>query len=234
MAEITPKVTILPETTRKPITLIGKRAGICWNANVEDDERNYKRGLECLENNHGRTLEYVNVEMLLSGISCRLGREWYVHIGGAPSRLQASSRYIKYSKGFDYVIPDSIKNNEVALKDYEYTMQMIADVTKYLEDDLKIPREDVANLFPLGMETTIVDKRNLRNLIDMSRQRMCSRAYWEYRKLFTEIMNELRQIDDEWAYIVDHFFMPKCEQLGYCPEKYSCGRKPKKSGDLNE
>lgn len=231
MSEITPKVEIMPETTRKPITLIGKRAGICWNADITNDEKNYKRGLECLENNHGRTLEYVNVEACISGISCRVTREWYTHIGGSPSRLQASTRYINYSKGFNYVIPDKIKDNAIALKDYEYMMQTIADVANYLENELKIPREDIANLFPLGMETTIMDKRNLRNLIDMSRQRMCSRAYWEYRKLFKVYMDELRKIDDEWAYIVDHFFMPKCEQLNYCPEKYSCGRKPKKDSE---
>ena len=37
-------VIILPETTKNPITLMGSRAGICWNANVSDNEKNYKRG----------------------------------------------------------------------------------------------------------------------------------------------------------------------------------------------
>ena len=36
------KVIILDETTRNPITLIGKRAGVCWGADVTDDEKNYK------------------------------------------------------------------------------------------------------------------------------------------------------------------------------------------------
>lgn len=226
--EITPVVTILPETTRKPITLIGQRAGVCWGADTTNDKKNYKRGLECLANNHGRTLEYVNIEAVLSGISCRLGREWYTHIGGAPTRLQASTRYINYSNGFNYVIPDKIKNNPLALEEYVAAMKDILDTAKYLEEELGVPREDVANLFPLGMDTTIVDKRNLRNIIDMSRQRMCNRAYWEYRKLFKAYANALREIDDEWAYIVDNYFMPKCDALGYCPEKFCCGRKPKK------
>ena len=222
------KVIILPETTRKPISLIGKRAGICWGADISDEQKNYKRGLECLENNHGRTLEYVNIECVLDGWSSRVIREWYTHIGGAPTRLQASTRYINYSNGFTYVIPSKIRNNAEALAIYTDTMNLIRENASILENELGIPREDVANLFPLGMNTKIVDKRNLRNAIDMSRQRMCNRAYWEYRKLFKEYLNELRKIDDEWAYIVDHYFMPKCESLGYCPEKYSCGRKPKK------
>lgn len=224
------KVIILPETTRKPISLIGRRAGICWGADITDEEKNYKRGLECLENNHGRTLEYVNIECVLDGWSARVIREWYTHIGGAPTRLQASTRYINYSNGFTYVIPSKIKNNEAALTIYTETMNRIRENASILENELGIPREDVANLFPLGMSTKIVDKRNLRNAIDMSGQRMCSRAYWEYRKLFREYINELRKIDDEWAYLVDNFFKPKCEVLSHCPEKYSCGRKPKKEG----
>ena len=222
------KVTILPETTRKPISLIGRRAGICWGADIADEQKNYKRGLECLSNNHGRTLEFVNVEAVLDGWSARVIREWYTHIGGSPTRLQASTRYINYSNGFDYVIPSKIQNNAMALDKYTETMGIIRENAAILENDFGIPREDVANLFPLGMNTKMVDKRNLRNLIDMSHQRMCTRAYWEYRKLFKTYVDELRKIDDEWAYIVDNYFMPKCDALGYCPEKYNCGRKPKK------
>ena len=222
------KVTILPETTRNPISLIGRRAGICWGADITDEQKNYKRGLECLSNNHGRTLEFVNVEAVLDGWSARVIREWYTHIGGSPTRLQASTRYINYSNGFDYVIPSKIQNNAMALDKYTETMGIIRENAAILENDFGIPREDVANLFPLGLNTKMVDKRNLRNLIDMSHQRMCARAYWEYRKLFRTYVDELRKIDDEWAYIVDNYFMPKCEALGYCPEKYSCGRKPKK------
>lgn len=222
------EVIILPETSRNPIQLIGRRAGICWGADITDPEKNYKRGLDCLESNHGRTLEFVNIEAVFKNWSARCIREWYTHIGGAPTRLQASTRYINYSKGFDYVIPDKIKNNPDALNEYEYAIKTVTDAANHLEKELKIPREDVANLFPLGMNTTIVDKRNLRNIIDMSHQRMCTRAYWEYRQLFKMYSDKLSEIDDEWKYIVDRYFKPKCELTGYCTEKKSCGRMPKK------
>ena len=42
------KVTILPETTKNPITLIGKRAGICYGADISDPIKNYKRGMGCV------------------------------------------------------------------------------------------------------------------------------------------------------------------------------------------
>ncbi|MBR5453917.1 MAG: FAD-dependent thymidylate synthase [Clostridia bacterium] len=221
------KVIILPETSLRPITLIGSRAGYCWGADVSDNEKNYKRGLDCIESNHGRTLEYVNVEMVLDGYSARVIREWYTHIGGAPTRLQASTRYINYAD-FEYVTPKKVEANPEAKAIYDSIMEKISEAGRELEA-LGIPREDSAMILPLGMTTKIVDRRNLRNLIDMSRQRMCTRAYWEYRELFSDICKALSEYSEEWKQIIDSQMMPKCELLGYCPERYCCGRKPKKS-----
>lgn len=219
------KIIVLPETTKEPITLIGKRAGICWGADISDDTKNYNRGLDCIKSNHGRTLEYVNIELVLDGYSARAIREYYTHIAGSPTRLQASTRYINY-KNFDYVIPPSVKKfggEEI----YKETMDIISENCQKLEQ-LGIPREDSAMLLPLGMSTKIVDKRNLRSFVDMSRQRECTRAYWEFREMFNDIKNALSELSNEWKYIIDTQFMPKCEYLGYCPEKKSCGRVPKK------
>ena len=222
------KITILPETTKNPISLIGRRAGVCWNADTSDSAKNYKRGMDCILANHGRTLEFVNVEMIIDGYSARVIREWYTHIGSMPSRLQASTRYINY-ENFSYILPHSISNDVNAKALYEGMMKNISDTCSKLEIVYGVPREDVAMLFPLGMTTKIVDKRNLRNLIDMSHQRMCSRAYWEYRQLFNDICKSLREYSNEWEWIVDNLFKPKCELFGYCLEKKSCGRKDKKN-----
>lgn len=219
-------IIILPETTKNPITLMGTRAGCCWNANISDDEKNYKRGFDCIKSGHGRVMEYVNVEMVLDGYSARVIREWYTHLGGAPTRLQASTRYINY-ENFSYIVPNSINRNEEALTIYTRVMNFISAGLQDL-DNIGIPREDISMILPLGMTTKIVDKRNLRNIIDMSRQRMCNRAYWEYRELFKDICNALREYSDEWKWIVDNLFHAKCDEIGYCTETKSCGRRPKK------
>lgn len=216
------KIIILEETTKYPITLMGQRAGVCWGGDIQDKAKNYKRGLDCLESDHGRVLEYVNVEMIMEGYSARVIREWYTHIGGAPTRLQASTRYINYSD-FKYIVPNSIERNEEARKCYEKCVDEIKKQVCILLNEYNIPREDAALLLPLGMETRIVDKRNLRNLIDMSRQRLCNRANWEYRALMADVLGELKKISEEWEYLVDNYFKPKCKKMGYCPEKNSCG-----------
>ena len=216
------KIILLPETTKNPISLIGERAGICWGADTSNPEKNYKRGLDCILSGHGRTFEYVNVEMILDGYSARVIREWYTHIGGSPTRLQASTRYINY-QDFNYVVPHKIANNEIANSIYTNIMKIISNNCKALEE-LGIPREDVGMMLPLGMSTKVVDKRNLRNLIDMTDNRMCTRAYWEYRQIMSDLYDELSNYSEEWKYLIELLFKPKCEKLGYCPEKNSCGR----------
>lgn len=221
-------ITILPETTKNPITLMGARAGVCWGANVSDDEKNYKRGLDCIKSGHGRVMEYINVEMIIDGYSAKVLREYYTHIGGAPTRLQASTRYINYSKGdgFAYVTPKSIEKNE-AKTVWDAWMHTLNDAIKTLIAEYNVPVEDATMLLPLAYSSKMVDKRNLRNLVDMSRQRMCSRAYWEYRELFNDICNALKEYSDEWKWIVDNLFHAKCDEVGYCTETKSCGRRPK-------
>ena len=227
------RIIILEETTKYPLTLMGQRAGVCWGGDIQDREKNYRRGLDCLESGHGRVLEYVNVEMVIEGYSARVIREWYTHIGGAPTRLQASTRYINYND-FEYVIPNSVKKNKDAEMRYEKCIAEIKDCTRYLMEECEIPREDIAMLLPLGMQTRIVDKRNLRNIMDMCQQRLCSRANWEYRSMMNDILAELGKLSDEWAYIVDNYCETKCKKLGYCPEKKSCGLVGKRKSRTDE
>lgn len=223
-------ITILPETTKNPITLMGARAGVCWGAKVSDDEKNYKRGVDCIKSGHGRVMEYVNVEMIIDGYSAKVLREYYTHIGGAPTRLQASTRYINYSKGngFSFVTPKTIKKSEEASSEWYLAMANINHIIADFIEKYNIPVEDATMLLPLAYSSKMVDKRNLRNLIDMSRQRMCSRAYWEYRELFRDICNALKEYSDEWKWIVDNLFHAKCDEVGYCTESKSCGRQSKR------
>lgn len=220
-------VTITEDTCKNPITMIGKYAGACWGSDTADNEKNYKRGLKCIKDGHGRTTEFPDIYMIIDGYSARVIREWYTHIGGAPTRLQASTRYIDYEKDFDYIIPKNLSEN--ALFYYNDAMRFIQKTLQTLKDDYNVPKEDCALLLPLGMTTKITCKHNFRNLVDMSRQRMCTRAYWEYRQLFSDVAAALSNYSEEWKTLVDMCFMPKCEYLGYCPESKGCGRKLSKS-----
>lgn len=219
-------IIIQPETTKDPISLIGREAGVCWNADIEDPGKNYKRGMDCLASGHGRTWEYPQVYIVIDGYSARMMRELYTHIAGGPTRLQASTRYIDYEHGFDYITPQSVLNNEEAKQEYQWMMKDIMGHLRRLEE-LGVPREDSAMGLPLGMASKMVLRTNLRHLIDMSHQRICSRAFWEFRAFMNDLMGELSAYSPEWKTLVDAYFVPKCELTGFCKEKNSCGRKPK-------
>ena len=165
------KVTIMPDTPKNPLEQMGLYAGVCWGADTSDKEKNIRRGKGCIDSGHGRILELPQVYMIIEGYSARCIREFYTHIGGSPTRLQESTRYIQYGD-FDYIVSPSIAKDKKANYIYKAVMKTISFAYKKLEK-LGIPKEDIANILPLGMKTKIIDRTNARQIIDMSHQRDC-------------------------------------------------------------
>lgn len=220
-------ITITSDTTIYPIQTMGKYAGICWNSDISDENKNYKRGLDCLQSGHGRAMEFPQIYMIIDGYSARTLRQLYTHIGGSPTRLQESTRYINYDN-FDYNIPPSILKDSVVKERYDQIMCQISEAYKDLEA-LGVPKEDCGLVLPLGMKSKMVFRTNLRQLVDMSHERLCNRAYWEFHQLMEDMMIALSNYSDEWKYIVHNCFHAKCEEYGFCTEKNSCNRFPKRS-----
>lgn len=220
------RVLVREYTTKTPLQMIGESAGFCWGSDISDANKNMKRAIDCIASGHGRTMEFPDIHLILDGYSARVIREFYTHIGCLPTRLQSSTRYVD-AKSFKYVTPPSVFKNEKARQVYDETMEHIREGYAKLEE-LGIKREDAAMVLPLGMETVIVDKRNFRNLVDMAKNRMCTRAYWEYRELMNDICEALSSYSGEWNTLIKLCMKPKCEISGYCTESKSCGRKPKK------
>lgn len=220
------RVLVRDYTTKTPLQMIGESAGFCWGSDISDANKNMKRAIECIASGHGRTMEFPDIHLILDGYSVRVIREFYTHIGCLPTRLQSSTRYVD-AKSFKYVTPPSVFKNEKAKQVYDETMEHIREGYAKLEE-LGIKREDAAMVLPLGMETVIVDKRNFRNLVDMAKNRMCTRAYWEYRQLMNDICEALSSYSGEWNTLIKLYMKPKCDISGYCTESKSCGRNPKK------
>ncbi len=219
-------IQIFDSTDKYPLQKIGKMAGVCWNSPIDDIEKNIKRAKECIKSGHGRVLEYVDIELCISEYSARAIREYYTHIGGGPTRLQESTRYVN-CETFKYFVPPTVKASPDSQAAYEECINFIK--SKYAELIEKgVSKEDAANVLPLGMYTKIVDKRNLRNMIALMNQRLCSRAYSEIRTMANEIKSSLASYSDEWKWICENLFVPKCDVSGFCTESKCCGRRPKK------
>ena len=209
----------------KPITLVGECVGNCYGSDTTDPAKNYKRGKQCIMDGHGRVEEYPDVIMEIDGYSIKVIREFYTHIVGT-TRTQESTRYVDM-KTRGYFVPPKVEGNTTAQYIYHTRMKMLFQAYEDLLA-LGIPKEDASMLLPLGMNTKLVVKMNVRALLNMAQVRMCTRAYHEYRKLMNEIKDTLSGLSDEWKELAD-MMKPRCEITGYCEEHHSCGRRGKKN-----
>ncbi len=60
---------------------------------------------------------------------------------------------------------------------------------------------------------------NLRELIHIANERLCTRAQWEIREVVSRMKEEVVKVEP----FFEKYLTPKCARLGYCPEKESCG-----------
>lgn len=221
------KLTLVGDTTEHPLQKIGSVAGVCWGANTDDIQKNVNRAISCIESDHGRVLEWVNVEILIEGMSARCMREVGRHCVGT-SYLQSSTRYVDESN-FKYYTPPSCQKDGVR-EVYEKGMKQVAEFYGELIE-LGVPREDAANALPLGMDSKVVWKINLRSLVNFMNKRLCSRALLEIRQFANELRSMLMGRNVEWMWICENLFVPSCERykflnkkMCFCIEKKGCGR----------
>lgn len=210
--------------TKNPLTTIGEVASICYDTQLKDDKHASRIAKHCINSNHGRNLEFADITISISGISARMGRELMRHTVGT-SFLQSSTRYITYDN-FDYIIPDNLTSEQKYT--YIETMHFIQENYKILKE-LDCENDITGYVLPLCMDTTIVMKANIRALQHLFNMRLCGRALKEFRDFMKELKQQLSQLDEEWKWISDTIFVPKCVALGYCDElSGSCGIKPLK------
>lgn len=216
------KIELL-DYTKNPLSAMGERASHCYNTKLKNDSHARRIGKSVVSDGHGRNLEFVNVEFVLSGVSARVVRELYTHISGDPTRLQASTRYITYNE-FDYYTPEGLTCEQLGV--YEETMANIQDNYGKLKK-LGLENDITGYVLPLAMDTTVVWKGNLRNLINMFSQRLCKRALKEFQDIMKLLKQELSQLDDEWEWIASNYFVPKCiASNNICYEKHGCNMCP--------
>lgn len=221
----------LLDYTTNPLTSMGQVAGIAYNARNPKRFQNIAK--RCLEEGHGRVSEFADITIEISGYSAKMIRELYTHIAGT-SRIQSSTRYIDYSNNFANIVPKTVSSNDEALSVWNNTIETISNAMSKLKE-LGVPVEDYTNLLPLAYDTTMVLKINVRSLINMFGVRLCTCAYWEYREFMKELKKLLSELNEEWKYLSDNYFVPKCITLGYCTERTRhCNLRPLKSEVLKE
>lgn len=82
-------------------------------------------------------------------------------------------------------------------------------------DGKQIPREEQKKIDPVNMRLFL----NAQEIINISKVRLCNKAEKETRKIWSQVIEELRKIEPELAAAC----VPNCLYRGHCPEIKSCG-----------
>ena len=151
-------------------------------------------------------MEFPDVNMVLDGYSARVIREWYTHIGGMPTRLQSSTRYVKWNGQFEenFVMAPKIKDALDSNADLRTTFNNFVDSFQILLKQLEqanVPNEDAALFYPLGITTQMTCKHHIIDPIDMSHQRLCALGYHD-TVCYLEMYSCNNSYSDEWAWFV--------------------------------
>ena len=173
------KVTLV-QATPNPIETIAKIASICYDS----DPKNPAKLVEHLyKNGHHSVFEHIYYTFKIEGISRACSHQLVRH--RHCSFTQRSQRYC--SEGdFGVVYPNSIEN----VDEVNGYLNLIDIIGKHYEElqALGVPNEDARYVLPNACATELYLSCNLRELIHIANERLCTRAQWEIRKLVKKMV----------------------------------------------
>jgi len=242
MAQVTLHVELL-DFSQNALAIIYAACRQCYSAGfagqifadgLKDPAKQEEFVRQVVSSGHESPLEHVKFTFAVEGVSRALTHQLVRH--RMASYSQQSQRYVKESD-FDYIVPPSIEMDEEMKSEYMHTMQEIqGSYTRLLKAFEKKgikgekANQDVRFVLPQASETKILVTMNCRELMHFFKERCCTRAQWEIRKLAEEMLVICKQK----LPAVFNNSGAKCVALGYCPEgiKFTCKRYPLKEAVL--
>ena len=184
-------VTLI-QATPNPVETIAKIASICYDSNPKNPMALVKH---LYSGGHESVFEHIYFTFKIEDISRACSHQLVRH--RHCSFTQRSQRYCS-EDGFQYVTPPGVDdglfwNDMEDLKDLYCRYQ-----------HLGVPNEDARYILPNACATSLYLSCNLRELIHMANERLCTRAQWEIRELVKEMCN---LVDPQLQFML----VPKCK-----------------------
>ena len=204
--------------TPDPERAIIRAAANCWQSVPREGILDH-----IIKAGHWTPLEFAVFNFEISGVS-RVLTHQLVRKRVGVTFTQESQRYVDKS-GFDYVIPPEIAKDEFLRSNYELDMELTSLYYKQLVEMLtgngrtkREAMEDARYILPNACTSTIHMSINYHALLDLAKERLCSRAQWEIRNLLKGIKAEITKISPK----LGGYMRPNCYWLGRCPEGTAC------------
>ena len=190
------KVTLV-QATPNIIETIAQIASICYDSDPQYPITLVKH---LYANGHHSVFEHIYFTFKIEGISRACSHQLVRH--RHCSFTQRSQRYCS-ENGFEAVMPKSINDDEELKLWWEYNMDSARGSYLGLQKE-GIPNEDARYILPNGCATSLYLSCNLRELIHMANERLCTRAQWEIRDVVREMC---RPVDPQLHFML----VPKCK-----------------------
>ena len=185
----------LVQATPNPIETIAEIASICYDSHPQNPMGLVKH---LYKNGHHSVFEHIYFTFKIEGISRACSHQLVRH--RHCSFTQRSQRYCS-EDGFGIVFPESIQEVDKVCA-FEALMGEIE--AHYNELCAKgVRNEDARYVLPNACTTELYLSCNLRELIHIANERLCTRAQWEIRELVKKMV-EL--VDPSLQFML----VPKC------------------------
>lgn len=205
------KVTLIQETP-DILGMICDVASICYGSDYSNADTKKQVGMvkRLYNNGHHSVFEHIYFTFKIEGISRACSHQLVRHRHA--SYTQRSQRYCRETEA-DFVVPAQ-QYGQKFINDFS---GMIADAQLNYNDMLmaEIEPEDARYVLPNAMETALYMTLNLRELIHIANERLCTRAQWEIRHMVGRMVG---LVDPS----VQPMLVPKC-QSGYIICHNPCG-----------
>lgn len=197
------QVTLIQQTPN-PIETISKIASICYDSDPKDPMKLVKH---LYQNDHHSVFEHIYFTFKIERISRACSHQLVRH--RMCSFTQRSQRYCS-EDGFGFVTPSTIDENL-----FNIDIHKIQDWYKDYQERCNTPKEDARYILPNACCTDLYLSCNLRELIHIANERLCTRAQWEIRDVVKEMV---ALVDPALRFML----VPKC-QSGRLICKSQCG-----------
>ncbi len=185
MAEV--ELLAVTPDAEKLIELAGRTCYLSQDRSQPGSEERFIRML--LRHSHLSVLEHAYATFRIKGGSRAFTHQIVRH--RIASFSQQSQRYVSEAN-FDYVIPDTIKENSAAYSTYQEVMKAIRKCYGQLQE-LGIPKEDARFVLPNAVTSEIVISANLREWRHIFSVRCEAHAQWEVRTICIQMLELLQE-----------------------------------------
>lgn len=186
----------LLDCTNEPDNLVANIAKLSRSKNFNFDmtEKEMQKMIENLKKwGHESPFEHTTFTFYVEGISRACSHQLVRH--RMASYLQTSQRYIN-EESFEYVVPDSIKENKYVNSLFKGTMETL-DMFYSMLLKHNIPKEDARYVLPNACTTNIIVTMNSRSLFNFFNLRLAKDSQWEIRELASRVLQIVKDFAPE-------------------------------------